>query len=100
MLGALSELTLLFLIKRLLNMASNKLLPSPSTNTGAKNTFVALGILLLTVAIILWPFVVVWSLNTLFGLSIPMNLHTWLASLVLLTVFSGASRISNRPKNN
>ena len=38
----------------------------------------------LIVAIILTPWGLVWSLNTLFALTIPYTFKTWLAGLVLL----------------
>lgn len=34
---------------------------------------------------ILWPLVIVWALNTLFGLGIAYTFWNWLAALVLLT---------------
>lgn len=36
---------------------------------------------------VLGPFISIWAVNTLFGLSIPYTFWTWLAALVLLTVF-------------
>ncbi len=32
----------------------------------------------------LWPFAFIWGLNTIFGLDIPLNFWTWLATVVLL----------------
>ncbi len=34
--------------------------------------------------IVLWPFVFIWAVNTLFGLAIPLNFWTWLAAVVFL----------------
>ena len=34
--------------------------------------------------IVLWPFVFIWAVNTLFGLGIPLNFWTWLAAVVFL----------------
>lgn len=47
-------------------------------------------IVLLVLALVLTPFLVVWSLNTLFPvLAIPYNMDTWLAVIVLnMTVAS------------
>lgn len=47
-------------------------------------------IVLLVLALVLTPFLVVWSLNTLFpALVIPYNMDTWLAVIVLnMTVAS------------
>ena len=33
--------------------------------------------------ILLWPFAIIWALNTLFGLGIDYNIQTYMASLVL-----------------
>lgn len=43
------------------------------------------GIIALLALIILWPFVIVWAINTLFGLSIAYTFWNWLAALILLT---------------
>lgn len=82
-------------------MVSNKLIEScktPSLKNTIKDSAIAFGILLLTIAIILWPFVVVWSMNTLFGLSIPFTFRTWLASFVLTLVIGSTPKVSNRSK--
>ncbi len=34
--------------------------------------------------IVLWPVVFLWALNTIFGLGIPLNFWTWLATVVIL----------------
>jgi len=48
-------------------------------------TFVKVGVVLgLTVLVILSPWGLVWSMNTLFPLTIPYTFKTWLASTVLL----------------
>ncbi len=97
--GVLLELTLLFHIQKLLDMVSNKLLPNRTDKyTPLKLTLVSIGILLLTITGIIWPFVFIWSLNTLFALSIPFTFYTWLAASIILTVFSGVPRVSNRSK--
>ena len=43
-------------------------------------------VILALVAIIVTPFVFIWSLNTLFGLGIDINWRTWLSALGLLIV--------------
>jgi len=43
-------------------------------------------ILLLAAILIFWPIFAIWSVNTLFGLSIPVTLKTW-ASAFFLGVF-------------
>lgn len=80
-------------------MVSNKLLPNRTDKyTPLKLTLVSVGVLLLTITVILWPFAFIWSLNTLFALSIPMTLQTWLAAFVLLTIVNGVPKVSNRSK--
>jgi hypothetical protein len=37
-------------------------------------------------AIIWWPIAVIWSVNTLFDTGIPVNIKTWFAVVLLLTV--------------
>ena len=49
--------------------------------------FVALAIAL----VIFGPFALIWALNTLFALSIPYTFWTWLASLVISTIFGKAN---------
>ena len=47
----------------------------------------------LVIALIIFgPFALIWALNTLFALSIPYTFWTWLASLVISTIF-GKSNI-------
>lgn len=47
-------------------------------------------VLLLVLAIIFFPFAVIWALNTLFGLTIGYTFWTWLAVVVLSSVISPA----------
>ena len=82
------------------NMATNKLLPNRTTkSTPLKLTLISLGVLILTIAIILWPFLFIWSLNSLFHLTIPFTISNWLASLVILSVFAKTPTISNKNKD-
>lgn len=66
-----------------------------NTNSNASLTMIAFGILVLTIIVILWPLAMIWSVNTLFGTSIPCTFWTWLAGEVLLITFQG-TRISNK----
>lgn len=50
------------------------------------------GIPVVIAAIIFVPLALIWSLNTLFGLTIPWTFKTWFAALVLGAVASGSSR--------
>lgn len=54
-------------------------------------TFGAAAILAVVILMILWPFVVIWSLNTLFAFGIAYNFWTWLAALVLTGTFGKAN---------
>lgn len=60
-----------------------------------------LGLLVILVAIlamILWPAGVIWSLNTLFDLHIPMNFRTWLATVILVTLLRLNLESPKKPK--
>ena len=47
-----------------------------------------IAIVILIVALVaLGPLVVIWALNTIFGLSIAYTFWTWLAMIVLMGVF-------------
>ena len=47
-------------------------------------TWFVIGIILL---IIFWPWVIIWAVNTLFGLGIAYTFWNWLAVLVLTAAF-------------
>lgn len=42
--------------------------------------------------VLLFPFAVVWSLNTLFAVGLSYTWQTWLASFILTAVVSGSIR--------
>jgi hypothetical protein len=44
---------------------------------------------ILTIGLITGPFLMIWSLNTVFNLGIGYNGWNWLAVLFLMTAFSG-----------
>lgn len=48
---------------------------------------------------IFWPFVVIWALNTLFGLGLAYTFWNWLAMLVLSITFGSRSAQSQRNSN-
>lgn len=59
------------------------------------------GLFLLGLVIVVLPLATIWSLNTLFALSIAYTWQTWLAAQILLTPFSigtvtGTIRSGNR----
>ncbi len=60
--------------------------------------FLALGVVLLVVVLILaGPFLLIWSLNTLFpSLVIPYSLETWFAALIFGAVIGPRVRVSKR----
>jgi len=47
---------------------------------------------LLIVIVVIGPFWVIWSFNTLFPLSIPYNFSTWLAVIIIGGVFNTAPK--------
>lgn len=56
-----------------------------------------LGIILLCITvIIIGPLVLIWALNTLFLLGIPMNFWTWLSALILGASFASKGITVNR----
>lgn len=53
------------------------------------------GIVIVVLLVILWPLVIVWALNTIFGLGIAYTFWTWLAMLILTGTFSRATVKAN-----
>lgn len=51
-------------------------------------------VVLALVLIILMPYAAIWSLNTLFTLTIPFTFDTWCAAVVLSGVVSGNQFVS------
>ena len=54
--------------------------------TGTKILMV---VVLFLVLIVLMPYAAIWSLNTLFALTIPFTFDTWCAAVVLSGIVSG-----------
>ena len=48
-----------------------------------KKTTIVLAVIALILLVIFAPLAIIWSLNTLFPLSIPYNFYTWLAVVVM-----------------
>ena len=48
--------------------------------------------------IIFAPIAGIWSLNTLFGLTIPVTFDTWMAAFFLSAVFGGGVGVVSRKK--
>lgn len=48
--------------------------------------------------VICGPLATIWSLNTLFGLAIPVSFDTWMATFWLATVISGGAASLSRKK--
>ena len=40
-----------------------------------------------TILIVIGPILIIWSLNTLFGMGIPFTIRTWLAVVILGSMF-------------
>lgn len=59
------------------------------TDNAAIGVMAVIGILFL---IVLGPLLAIWSLNTLFGLSIAYTLKTWVAALLLGGAFQARAR--------
>ena len=57
-----------------------------------KEFLVALAIMLAIGFIVFYPIAVIWSLNTLFGLTIPYTFGTWCATMIFVGIF--AARIA------
>lgn len=53
-------------------------------------------ILLIILVIVLGPLLIIWSLNTLFGLGIAYTLQTWVAALILGGVLSRSASSSSK----
>lgn len=54
---------------------------------------IILWLILLIVVTVLFPFLTIWSLNTLFSLAIPFNIETW-AAVILLGMFIKGNGVS------
>lgn len=52
-------------------------------------------VLLIIALVIIIPFGFIWSINTIFNLSLAYTLKTWLASIILLAFFGNAGMKSN-----
>lgn len=61
-----------------------------------KAFFIALAIVAAILAVIWFPFAISWSLNTLFGLSIPRSPSTWLAIMILIVTFARPTHTPRR----
>lgn len=64
-----------------------------------KNFLAALGVtgaLAIMMLAVLWPLVVIWAVNMLFGFGIAYTFWTWLAVLVLIMTFGKANVSVNK----
>jgi hypothetical protein len=58
-----------------------------------------LGIIVIAIlAIIYAPLITIWALNILFGLTIPINLSTWFATLWITLVISTKTKYDTSNK--
>lgn len=59
------------------------------------NAFVVLGIVVAVIALIIaGPLLIIWAINTLFPIvAIEYNMYTWLAALILGSVFGPTVRV-------
>ena len=74
-------------------MKQIKLAVKSSTGSVLVGTLAALGMMLLLVCAILWPFAFIWALNTLFAFAIDYTFWNWLACWILIFTFQGAINI-------
>jgi ABC-type multidrug transport system permease subunit len=65
-----------------------------------KRLFAGLGIVGLVIVVmvlaVLWPLVLIWAMNTLFGSGIAYTFWTWLAVLVLTMTFGKTNVSTNK----
>jgi hypothetical protein len=59
------------------------------SNDSAKNLVAVILFCLLAIFVFFGPIFTIWSLNTLFGLQIPVNFQTWVSVIWLITIFHG-----------
>ncbi|MEE9267846.1 MAG: hypothetical protein V3U70_00385 [Thermoplasmata archaeon] len=59
---------------------------------GMRALFIVPLIVLGVALVVLWPFVFIWALNTIFGLGIPLNFWTWLATIVILLTVAAIAK--------
>lgn len=68
--------------------------------TGGQLTAAVVGmIFLLVVIIVAWPLLLIWALNTLFGLGIAYTFGTWGAAFVLYWFVKGQAIIKGVKEN-
>jgi hypothetical protein len=48
-------------------------------------------LIIVVLFLVLFPFGIIWAGNTLFGLGIPYTLKTWVASLIVWTLFGSSA---------
>jgi hypothetical protein len=53
-----------------------------------KEFLIALLIVLVIALFVFYPIAVIWSINLLFGLTIPYTFSTWCATMILVGVFA------------
>lgn len=47
---------------------------------------------------ILYPILILWSVNTIFALRIPYTIWTWIATVILSSVFQAQTALSSKKK--
>jgi hypothetical protein len=61
-----------------------------------KTVFGTTLVLIVVSWVFLWPFAVIWALNTLFAMSIAYTFWNWLAMAILVTFFGASSVKMNK----
>lgn len=52
-------------------------------------------LVLIAVCLVFGPLITIWALNTLFGFTIAYTFKTWLASLLVTSIFTGPAVQTN-----
>ena len=61
-----------------------------------KEFLIALAIVFVIALFIFYPIAVIWSMNTLFKFAIPFTLETWVATVVLSSLFAAKITINKK----
>lgn len=61
-----------------------------------KEFVIALAIVFVIAVFIFYPIAVIWSINLLFGLTIPFTFSTWCATVVLSSLFAAKITVNKK----
>lgn len=63
---------------------------------GSDPLVLAIAIIFTIALVISYPIALIWALNVLFGLKIPLTFETWIAGMVIVSLFCTNSNISSK----